>query len=328
MMRQKVRSHHSSASSIVMNARISVRRSPQPKGGFTLIELLVVIAIIAILAGMLLPALSKAKNKGKGAVCLSNIKQMGIANQTYSGDNDDKMPFAWVANNATPTSPYDVPYPGGDSLYGAVNGQSLLNRYMGGNTTPLAEIKNLRCPSFRIEPSPTRGYEAELPGSLKDIPAVYHVSHSVGWIRYAHYRVNPYLGNNGVGPGIQSGWAQYGATWVTDTSTGRLVHNAVRMIAVRDAANRVLASDIKQGNARQPYFPTPGSANGTWNNSQGDNDRNNGLNYTQPWQAPGMSLVHDNRSQIAFIDGHAEAVPKLSPISFGTSTDEYWALTF
>lgn len=78
----------------------SMRRSP----GFTLLELLVVIAVIALIAGILFPVFAQAREKARQTVCLSNTRQIGMAQSLYTQDNDDEL-VPWVIGPWTPDHP-------------------------------------------------------------------------------------------------------------------------------------------------------------------------------------------------------------------------------
>ena len=137
-------------------------QGPRPSHAFTLIELLVVIAIIAILAAMLLPALSSAKQKAQSIKCLNNCRQWGLAFRLYTDDNHDIVPEE--GNTVNSINDPGSPGPGGSAnnrdtaWYNVVpvmlSQPSLVQLYIN-NLPPLPESGSLfSCPSAAA-PSPT-----------------------------------------------------------------------------------------------------------------------------------------------------------------------------
>lgn len=279
------------------------------RSAFTLIELLVVIAIIAILAGMLLPALSNAKNKSKMTGCLNNTKQLSLSAQLFSDDNDDKVVYAGVGLPGVQVS-YD------DYLHRYFNVRLTPAQVSGGTAPVEARIRSLQCPSSKVP------NVVWAPG---------------GWLR--SYAASVYnmgqIATAGLVHGGRHGPGLYltQATWngaVTVNADGfpnAEGQRALRTSMVPGPANTFqfaerINHDNVAGNVGQARISTPDEhtyPKGSTSNpvSGAPHDTVNGIyTYTDP--------LHGGRWNYVFMDGHVENLHPDQTVGASTNRNPYF----
>lgn len=191
-----------------------------PTSAFTLIELLVVIAIIAILAGMLLPALARAKTQAKVIKCVSNEKQIGLGYMLYAGDQADYLPVAGTE------------VPPGSGWVAPSRWFLEISPYLANVTTNYTQLvakeKVVTCPSAKIG---TNVIPATVPG-YKGYGGYGHNYAYLGYTQFDHVKstiitkpVDTCMNGDGLDPTAGLSWWNYGYLYPPSVAIGRYIRH-------------------------------------------------------------------------------------------------------
>ena len=287
---------------------------------FTLIELLVVVSIIAILAAMLLPALSSARRRVGMSICQNNERQMAMALFAYSDDHEGVLPWSWNGPNDTLTyGTVGDPWTG----YGCTNWALLLFPYV-------KDLRLYNCPNFGGEIKKRERDWAAVQGFSGVEHPLYYTYRGEPALAFMPYKANPYLGLDGWGPGALRRGGGACTTREIDFKTAPLMNK------IDEAAETVFVFDAAW--SWNPYSPTPGCA-ATLYSGPGGGDRSYTRNYPLYWYKPNIGTWHqgtlkagderfayDGKTNVVFFDGHVDAVKADSGFTFEDTTDRHWRI--
>jgi len=261
---------------------------PKKPAGFTLIELLVVVAIIAILAAMLLPALSRAKAKAQRAVCLSNLKQWGLADTLYLDDNNQTFPyprFQDYAGTADQDNPVWLSIP---TFHTRHEGDDVWF-----NALP-SYVANKPMHVWAYDPTDFYGSK-----SIFTCPTAYSQGIAPG---DAVAATDKYDMIPGVRPLFQYAMNSKSIANENISAGGP---TKLRMNMVAHPSSFVLFSDVRNRSAEQPFYPL--------------GDANQFLLATPHCYTTRFSSRHSQGGLITFSDGHAAYFKYKSVVSDGTA---------
>ena len=278
---------------------MAAKFSPKNNHGFTLIELLVVIAIIGILAAMLLPALAKAKAKAQQMVCLSNLKQWGLADTIYTGDNRDFSPAPRYQTSYAASSDQDNPTWTDIAAYHYNRTPSVGDDVWFNALPPLVASKPLY--EWAIGANKLQ-FNESVGRNIFTCPTTIAQGVDPNDQPQTHGYMVP-----GQRPLFSFGMNSKGPANANLTANPPIVNVKTTMVVHPSAY--VLFSDTRNRSSEQPYYPYNS------NPSAGDNQLVLG---TPQSYATRFSARHNQGGQITFSDGHASYFKYNYVVSDGT----------